>query len=241
MSATNSEIYSKHSSSQFNEELEGLRTDMLTMGGTVERQVNDSINALMNRDIDLAEATRELDRDVNRAERDINAKCTMIIARRQPAAVDLRLLMSINRAVVDLERMGDEATRVAKYVIDLYSSDSTVRGLQEVKHIGTLVAEMLKDALTAFARRDMELAYSVVKRDQQVDKEYTTAMRSLITYMMEDTRAITSVLNMIWVLRSLERIGDHACTLAEHLVYQVSGTDVAHASLEDIEDIIDEE
>lgn len=240
MSAQNSEIYSKHSSSQFNEELEGLRTDMLTMGGNVERQVNDALAALMNRDIDLAESARALDQETNSAERKINARCTMIIARRQPAAVDLRLLMSINRAVVDLERIGDEATRVAKYAIDLYSADATVRGLQEIRHIGSLVSEMLKDSLTAFARRDMEMAYSVVKRDQQVDKEYTSAMRSLITYMMEDSRAITSVLNVIWVLRSLERIGDHACNLAEQLVYQVSGTDVAHASLEDFEDAIEE-
>ncbi len=241
MSLESVEIYSKHSSKQFNEELENLRTDLLTMGGNVERQVTDSLNALLNYDVSLAESARELDKETNNLERRIYAKCTETIARRQPTAVDLRLLMSINRSVVDLERIGDEASRVAKQAIDLCNSESNLRGLHEVRHIGQLVTEMLKDVLTAFARLDMDLAYSVVKRDQQVDREYTTALRTLITYMMEDQRAISSVLAVIWVLRSLERIGDHTCNLAEHLVYQVSGQDVTHQGLEEFEEAIEED
>lgn len=239
MSAEELDIYSKHSSKQFNEELEGLRTDLLTMGGIVERQVADSLAGLLDQDVSLAESARELDNRTNSLEREIDEKCVQIIARRQPAAVDLRLLISINRAVVDLERIGDEASRVAKQAIELADNDSSMRGLQEVRHIGNLVSEMLKDVLTAFARRDMELAYSVVKRDHKVDREYQTAMRTLMTFMMEDSRAISSVLSVIWVLRSLERIGDHSCNLAEQLIYQVSGTDVRHIPTEDVESVIE--
>lgn len=239
MSAEELDIYSKHSSKQFNEELEGLRTDLLTMGGVVERQVADSLSGLLDQDIALAESARELDHRTNSLECAIDDKCVQIIARRQPTAVDLRLLISINRAVVDLERIGDEASRVAKQAIELADNDSNTRGLQEVRHIGNLVSEMLKDVLTAFARRDMELAYSVVKRDLKVDREYQTAMRTLITFMMEDSRTISSVLSVIWVLRSLERIGDHTCNLAEQIIYQVSGTDVRHAATEDVESLIE--
>lgn len=241
MGAEDNEIYSKHSSKQFNEDLEGLRTDFLTMGGIVERQVEDAITGLLNQDVDRAESARELDRETNEYERKIDAKCTQIIALRQPTAVDLRLVISINRAVADIERIGDEATRVAKQAIDLANSETSTKGLQEVRHIGQLVSEMLKDVLTAFARRDMELAYDVVKRDNKVDREYQSAMRSLVTYMMEDSRSISSVLNVIWVLRALERIGDHSCNLAEQLIYQVSGADVRHMSTDQVRDIVEEE
>lgn len=238
MGSENLEIYSKHSSRQFNDELESLRTDLLTMGGNVERQVAEAMEALMNSDEDLAESARALDNETNALEKKIYAKSTQIIARRQPAAVDLRLLVSINRAVVDLERIGDEATRIAKYAIELSSADGVSGGLREVRHISELVSEMLKDVLTAFARLDMDLAFTVVKRDPNVDEEYTSAIRSLITYMMEDQRNISHILNVIWVLRSLERIGDHACNLAEHLVYQVSGEDVSHSSIDEIGEAI---
>ena len=238
MSATDSDIYSKHSSSQFNEELEKLRTDFLTMGGIVERQVNDSLTSLLNQDVEMAESARELDRQTNNYERLIDKDCAQIIALRQPAAVDLRLLISINRAVVDLERIGDEATRVAKQAIDLANGEGSTKGLHEVRHIGQLVSEMLKDVLTAFARRDMDLAYNVVKRDLNVDREYQSAMRALITFMMEDSRSISNVLNIIWVLRSLERIGDHTCNLAEQLIYQVSGTDVRHMDTGEIKEVV---
>jgi len=234
------EIYSQHTSNKFNEELEKLRTDFLEMGRTVKQQVSDSLQALLNQDISLAESTRELDRETNRFENQIDKDCEQIIALRQPAAVDLRLVLSINRAIVDLERIGDEASRVAKQAIDLSNSESSSKSLHEVSHIGELVTEMLSSVLIAFEKRDIELAYKVVKSDKNVDREYQSTMRALITFMMEDSRSISSVLNIIWILRALERIGDHACNLAEQVIYQVSGTDVRHMKTKEIKKIVRE-
>jgi phosphate transport system protein len=234
------EIYSQHTSNKFNEELEKLRTDFLEMGRTVKQQVTDSLQALLNQDISLAESTRELDRETNRFENQIDKDCEQIIALRQPAAVDLRLVLSINRAIVDLERIGDEASRVAKQAIDLSNSESSNKSLHEVSHIGELVTEMLSSVLIAFENRDIEMAYKVVKSDKNVDREYQSTMRSLITFMMEDSRSISSVLNIIWILRALERIGDHACNLAEQVIYQVSGTDVRHMKTKEIKKIVRE-
>lgn len=234
------EIYSQHTSNKFNEELERLRSDFLEMGRTVKQQVTDSLHALLNQDISLAESTRELDRETNRFENQIDKACEQIIALRQPAAVDLRLVLSINRAIVDLERIGDEASRVAKQAIDLSNSESSSKSLHEVSHIGELVTDMLSSVLIAFENRDIELAYKVVKSDKNVDREYQSTMRALITFMMEDSRSISGVLNIIWILRALERIGDHACNLAEQVIYQVSGTDVRHMKTKEIKKIVRE-
>jgi len=234
------EIYSQHTSNKFNEELEKLRFDFLEMGRTVKQQVNDSLTALLTQDISLAESTRELDRETNRFENQIDKDCEQIIALRQPTAIDLRLVLSINRAVVDLERIGDEASRVAKQAIDLSNSESSSKSLHEVSHIGELVTEMLHSVLIAFENRDIELAYKVVKSDKHVDREYQSTMRALITFMMEDSRSISNVLNIIWILRALERIGDHACNLAEQVIYQVSGTDVRHMKTKEIKKIVRE-
>jgi phosphate transport system protein len=233
-------IYSQHTSHKFNEELEKLRSDFLAMGMIVKQQVKDSLHALLNRDVALAELTEQLDHKTNNFENSIDRDCEHIIALRQPAAVDLRLVLSINRAVVDLERIGDEASRVAKQAIDLTKNDGRTNSLHEVSHIGELVTEMLNSVLIAFETGDVELAYKVVKSDLDVDREYQSAMRSLITFMMEDSRAISSVLNIIWILRSLERIGDHACNLAEQVIYQVSGTDVRHMDTGEIKKVVRE-
>lgn len=234
------EIYSQHTSNKFNEELENLRIDFLEMGRTVKQQVNDSLKALLTQDTSLAESTRELDQETNRFENQIDKDCEQIIALRQPAAIDLRLVLSINRAVVDLERIGDEASRIARQAIDISNSESSSKSLHEVSHIGELVTEMLNSVLTAFENRDIELAYKVVKSDKNVDREYQSTMRALITFMMEDSRSISNVLNIIWILRALERIGDHACNLAEQVIYQVSGTDVRHMKTKEIKKIVRE-
>lgn len=234
------EIYSQHTSNKFNEELEKLRTDFLEMGTTVKQQVTDALQALLNQDISLAESARELDRETNRFENQIDKDCEQIIALRQPAAIDLRLILSINRAIVDLERIGDEASRVAKQAIDLSNNESSRKSLHEVSHIGELVTDMLSSVLLAFENRDIELAYKVVKSDKHVDREYQSTMRALITFMMEDSRSISSILNIIWILRALERIGDHACNLAEQVIYQVSGTDVRHMKTKEIKKIVRE-
>jgi phosphate transport system protein len=231
------ESYSTHISQQFNEELERIRTELLTMGGIVERQVSEAVEALLTGDAELAEKSRRNDRQTNDMELMIDEHCTMIIARRQPAASDLRLIIAISKAVNDLERMGDEASRICRHAIELVEEGESQRGYQEVRHIGSLVRAMVKDVLTAFARNDAELAYQVAKQDKAVDQEYRTAMRSLVTFMMEDSRAISSCLNVIWVLRSLERIGDHARNMAEHLIYLVSGTDVRHTPLDEMREV----
>ncbi|MEH6576174.1 MAG: phosphate signaling complex protein PhoU [Amphritea sp.] len=226
--------HSTHISQRFNEELEQIRTELLTMGGIVERQVNDAVDALINGDIEQAEQGRRNDKAINDMELMIDEQCTRIIARRQPAAADLRLVIAISKTISDLERIGDEASRICRHAIELAESGNQSRGYQEVRHIGNLVREMLKDSLTAFARSDAEQAYQVAKQDKAVDQEYRSAMRSLVTFMMEDPRTISSVMNVIWVLRSLERIGDHTRNMAEHLIYLVSGTDVRHSSLKEI-------
>ncbi|GGK61751.1 phosphate signaling complex protein PhoU [Amphritea balenae] len=229
-----SEHHNTHISQSFNEELEQIRTELLTMGGVVERQLSDAVNALVGGDTDQAEQALKIDSVINDMELMIDEQCTLIIARRQPAAADLRLIISVSKATNDLERIGDETSRICRYAMELASEGKNMQGYQEVRHIGNLVRDMLKDGLTAFARSDAELAYKVAKQDKEVDSEYRTAMRSLMTYMMEDPRHISSVMNVIWVLRSLERIGDHARNLAEHLIYLVSGTDVRHSSLKEI-------
>ena len=234
----NSRIYSQHISKQFNDELEKLRSDFSKMGKVVARQTRDAFNSLLTQDKELAQSVVDGDRETNEFERRIDQECTQIIALRQPTAIDLRLIMSVSRAVVDLERIGDEASRVAKQTIDLVQSENGTKGLKEIRHTGELVIEMLNLALEAFNTQDTELAYKVVKFDLDVDQEYQSAMRSLITFMMEDSRSITNVLKAIWVLRSLERIGDHACNLSEQLIYQVIGKDVRHMDNRDIREIV---
>jgi len=234
----NSRIYSQHISKQFNDELEKLRSDFSKMGEVVARQTRDAVNSLLTQDKELAQSVVDGDRETNEFERRIDQECTQIIALRQPTAIDLRLIMSVSRAVVDLERIGDEASRVAKQTIDLVQSENGTKGLKEIRHTGELVIEMLNLALEAFNTQDTELAYKVVKFDLDVDQEYQSAMRSLITFMMEDSRSITNVLKAIWVLRSLERIGDHACNLSEQLIYQVIGKDVRHMDNRDIREIV---
>jgi len=233
--------YSTHISQQFNDELEQIRTELLTMGGIVERQVHDAVAALLDGDAELANRSMKVDKQTNEMELMIDEHCTRIIARRQPAASDLRLIIAISKAVSDLERIGDEASRICRAAIELVDGGESPRGYQEVRHIGNLVREMVKDVLTAFARNDTELAYRVAKQDKNVDQEYRSAMRSLATFMMEDPRSISSVMNVIWVLRSLERIGDHTRNMAEHLIYLVSGTDVRHQSLKQIKETVRED
>lgn len=227
----NKDSHTQHISQQFNAELEEVRSHLLAMGGLVEKQVNDAVTALVEADSGLAWQVREIDDQTNQMERDIDEACLRILARRQPAASDLRLVISISKSVIDLERIGDEASKIARRAIELCEEGSAPRGYVEVRHIGDQVRCMVRDALDAFARFDPELALSVAQYDKTVDREYKTAIRELATYMMEDPRSISRVLNIIWVLRSLERIGDHARNIAELVIYLVRGTDVRHLGL----------
>lgn len=227
----NKDNLSQHISAQFNAELEEVRSHLLAMGGLVEQQVGDALNALVEADSALARQVREIDEQINQMESNIDEDCLRILARRQPAAGDLRLIISISKSVIDLERIGDEASKIAKRALELCDSGEAPRGYVEVRHIGGQVRKMVQDALDAFARFDIEQALEVAQHDKVVDREYKTALRELVTYMMEDPRAISRVLSIIWVLRSLERIGDHARNIAELVIYLVRGTDVRHMGL----------
>ena len=218
---------SSHISQQFDAELQTIRTHLSEMGGEVQRQLSDALQAMSQSDLELAHAVVDGDAKVNTMELTIDEECTRILARRQPAASDLRLVIAITKAITDLERIGDEASKVARQVIE-HNARLAGRGLGELRHIGNLVNSMLGDALDAFSRLDAQAAHQVIARDEEVDREYNTAIRELITYMMEDPSLISRTLSVIWALRALERIGDHSRTLAQYVVYLVSGEDIRH-------------
>lgn len=234
------DLHAHHISQQFNSELDDIKTRMLEMGGVVEKQVADATTAFMNQDSGLAEEVKSGDRVVNGLEVAIDEECTIILARRQPAASDLRLVLSISRVISDLERMGDEASKVAESAIKLGELGGLPRSVLEIRHIGDHVLSMVRNALDAFARFDSDMALEVAEEDNAVDMEYATAMRSLVTYMMEDPRTISSVLQVLWALRSLERIGDHARNIAEHVIYLVKGADVRHVNLDEMSAAVQE-
>ena len=229
-----------HISRQFNTQLEKVRSNLLSMGGLVEKQVTDSVHALIEADSILAHKVREIDEQINNMERNIDEDCLRILARRQPAASDLRLVIGISKAVIDIERIGDESSKIARRAIQLCEEGEAPKGYVEVRHIGGQVKKMVQEALDAFARFDAELALSVAQYDKTVDREYKTALRELVTYMMEDSRSISRVLNIIWVLRSLERIGDHARNIAEIVIYMVHRTDVKHLGLKKMQEKVEE-
>lgn len=231
----NKDDYSQHISQQFNAELEEVRSHFLAMGGLVEKQVSESVTALLDANSRLAEDVQNNDKQINQMERQIDEELVRILARRQPAASDLRFIIAIGKSITDLERIGDEAAKVARYAVALVEEGESPRGYVETRHIGNQVRVMLHDALDAFARFDADLAFKVMQADYDIDTEYKTAMRALMTYMMEDPRSISRVINVMWVLRSLERIGDHARNISEQLIFLVKGADVRHTNYDDIQ------
>ncbi|MDG1942835.1 MAG: phosphate signaling complex protein PhoU [Halioglobus sp.] len=228
------EDYQQHISGKFNAELESLRSHLLEMGGKVEQQLITALDALVKMDSGAAELIVRRDKEVNQMEMAIDDECAAIIARRQPTASDLRLVVAIIKVNTDLERIGDEAAKVAKQTVLLAEGGNSPSHFVEIRHIGSRVAAMLSKALDAFARLDADQAIDVVRCDAEVDMEYGSAMRSLVTFMMEDPRDIGVILNEMWALRSIERIGDHACNIAEHVVYLVRGRDVRHGRLREL-------
>ena len=227
--------YGHHISQQFNTELEEVRSRFLAMGGLVERQVSDAMHALLDADSALAVAVMQNDQKINLLETRIDEELVRILARRQPAASDLRMIIAISKSITDLERIGDEAAKIARYAKALCEEGESPRGYVETRHIGNQVRLMIHDTLDAFARMDAEQAFKVMQADGEIDIEYKTATRALMTYMMEDPRYISRVLNVLWVLRGLERIGDHARNISEQLIYMVKGADVRHTSYDVIE------
>ena len=231
----NKEDYGHHISQQFNAELEEIRTHFLAMGGLVEKQVSDAMHALLDGDSALAETVMQNDQKINMMETRIDEELVRILARRQPAASDLRMIIAVSKSITDLERIGDEAAKIARYAKALCEEGESPRGYVETRHIGNQVRLMIHETLDSFARLDVDQAFKVMREDSNIDIEYKTATRALMTYMMEDPRFITRVLNVLWVLRCLERIGDHARNISEQLIYMVKGADVRHTSYEVIE------
>lgn len=223
-----------HISERFNSELEDIRNKVLMMGGLVERQIEQAIEAYTTGNMELAEQVIKQDNDVDALEVAIDLECTQILALRQPTAFDLRLLITVIKIIHEIERVGDKAERIAEMAIKL-SGIENKNYHYELEHMGILVKGMMHDALDSFARMTVDEVPTITARDINVDREYDSIMRQLITRMMEDPRNITRTLDVLWTVRALERIGDHACYICEHLVYMIQGEDVRHLSQEELE------
>jgi phosphate transport system protein len=223
----------QHISRQFNEELEDIRNKVLQMGGIVEEQLGRAVKALVEGDTKLAKQVVTDDYRVNALEVEIDEECTRIVARRQPAASDLRLVMAVIKTITDLERIGDEAKRVARMVEEELNGAMAEDVRHELEHMGNLVREMLRMILDAFARLDVESAVRVVKADNRVDVKYVSITRQLMTYMAQDPKSIPRVLNILWAARAMERMGDRCGNIAEYIFYLVHGRDIRHTELDD--------
>ncbi len=231
----------KHLSTQFDAELSGISSRVLEMGGLVESQVSQALYALTNFSGELASQVLQQEERVNQMEVEIDRDLSAIIARRQPTARDLRLLIAISKAIANLERVGDEAARIARTVQRLINTGVSSRLRLPVADLGfeaDLAIAQLRKALDAFARLDTVKALEVLKQDDQIDQEFDGLMRKLITYMMEDPRTISSSIDLVFVAKAIERVGDHAKNLAEAIIYVVKGTDVRHTPMEDVENAI---
>ena len=225
----------QHISHQFNKELEDIRNKVMQMGGLVEKQVTDGLSALLEANNDLANEVAQKDFVINQLEVDIDEECTRVLALRQPAASDLRLIVAVIKVITDLERIGDEAEKLGRFTRDLTALDSAMPSYRkELRHLGELVKSMLHDTLDAFARMDVEAALRICKRDDDVNREYETLERLLATHLMEDPRQVSQLFKITWCARALERVGDHSVNICEYVVYLVMGRDIRHTSLDKI-------
>ena len=227
---------SEHTSKQFDAELEALRARVLQMGGLVEDQIRLALDALVNGDFDLCTVVENNDHRVNGMEVALDEDCSTIIARRQPAASDLRMIMTVVKTITDLERIGDEAAKIARMAKLVHASDRLLHPkFGEIRRMGIIATEMLRKALDAFARLDLSASGEVVRQDQLVDEEFRSVIRQLITFMMEDPRTISASIEILFIAKAIERIGDHAKNICEYVIYMVKGKDVRHVSVEEIE------
>lgn len=226
-----------HISKRFDQELEEIRNQVLTMGGLVETQVNNGIKALVESDSAIAAKVVKKDHKVNRMEVDIDEQCIRILARRQPAAGDLRLLVAIIKTITDLERIGDQAEKLGRNQLELIDAGSSSDNYVKLEHLGELVSNMLHRSLGAFARMNVEDAKHTHAMDVKINAEFEGLMRQLITHMMEDPRTIKNALRISWSARALERIGDHAKNICEYVIFLVLGKDMRHIDIvETLED-----
>ncbi len=231
----------KHLSTQFDNELSGISTRVLEMGGLVESQVAQAVYALSTFSGDVADQVLKVEERVNAMEMEIDRDLSTIIARRQPTARDLRLLIAVSKTIANLERIGDEAARIARTVQRLLNSGVSTRmrlPVSDLNHECELATKQLRKVLDAFARLDIEAAVDVLRHDDQIDQEFDGLIRKLITYMMEDPRTISSAIDLVFVAKAIERVGDHAKNLAEQIIYIVKGTDVRHNPVDTVQDLV---
>jgi phosphate transport system protein len=228
---------SEHFSKQYDAELEAIRSRVLEMGGLVEAQIRRALDALASGDLNEIEATIADDHRVNGMEVSLDGDCSQVIVKRQPAANDLRLLLAITKIVTDLERIGDEAQKIARMAKSIHERglDGRSARVVEIRHAADIALSMLRRALDAFARLDVNAAAGVIRDDPAIDSEFRSILRQLITYMMEDPRTISGALDSVWTAKAIERIGDHAKNMAEQVIYIVRGTDVRHIDPASIE------
>ena len=222
----------QHILHQFDEDLESTRNKVLTMGGLVEKQVENSLLALVNSDSSLAEQVATNDYQVNSMEVAIDEECNHIIALRQPAAGDLRLVVAIIKTITDLERIGDEAEKIGRYAVDLATEERNEMFFSELKLLGDQVKTILRESLDAFARMDVASAFETAATDKAINKEYDVIMRKLVKSMSEDRASVERGLKVMWCARALERIGDHAKNICEYVIFTVEGKDVRHTSFQ---------
>ena len=226
----------EHTYKQFDTELESVRAKVLKMGGLVEEQISRSLEALVQDNMELADEVEANDHVVNGFEVEIDEDCAQIIARRQPTASDLRMVMMIVKTITDLERIGDEASKIARMAKLIHAAERmTLPRFSEVKYMASMVLDMLRKALDGFARLDASKAAEIARQDDLVDEEFRLNLRHLITYMMEDPRTISVFIDILFVTKAIERMGDHAKNMSEYVVYMVKGKDVRHTSVEEIE------
>jgi phosphate transport system protein len=227
---------SEHLSKQYDADLEALRSGVLQMGGLVEAQIRDAIDAFSTGNAELIDQVTANEPRVNACEVRIDNECSHVVVKRQPAAGDLRLIMAISKTVTDLERIGDEAEKIARMSRQIHGGDrAEVQNFANIRHAADIALSMLRLALDAFARLDTAAAAKVIREDLAIDAEFRSILRQLITFMMEDPRTISTALEIVWVAKAVERIGDHAKNIAEYVIYIVKGTDVRHTRFEQVE------
>ena len=220
-----------HISSQFDADLELVRSRLLQMGGMVEEQLRNAIAVYTGADRKLAEQIKAVEDSINMLEIELDDRCTHLIARRQPTAGDLRLIMAVIKITTDLERIGDEAAKIGRIATQMHDQGVVkLYGFSDINVTANMAIGMLKDSLDAFARMDSVAADSIVKQDQLIDNEFRSILRELITFMMEDPRTISTALGVVWIAKALERVGDHAKNISEYVIYVAEGTDVRHST-----------
>lgn len=225
----------EHTFKQYDQELERLRTTLLQMGGAVEQQITSAIEAFVEGDMLLVNQVLRREAEINKFETDLDDACTNFIARLQPAAYDLRMVLTVGKMNRDLERVGDEAEKIARNAKMIHDGGRTNMPRVEIAHLAEAATNMLRKSLNAFARLDPLEAAEVIREDLALDDEFSSVFRQLVTFMMEDPRTISRSIDLLFIAKALERIGDHAKNMSEQVVYLVKGRDVRHQAVDDVE------